>query len=452
MQSAVKDLKQETTRLGNSVTRVEAENTLLRAQVEDQAERLEDLEIYSRAHDIIVRGLPETSHAERATKSATDSSHSSLESHQSVESSILSLCNDSLLVPTMQRDILVAHRLKAGKNDKYRPVIVRFASRKIRDEVFRAKKKLSLPRVDGVNQVSPSERVYITEHLTRKNSDIFFEARKLVKSKQIASAWSYNGLTNVKLTSEAQERPIVIRSVADLQCSLSSLFGEARKLIREKKLASAWPHKGLVNVKFSTNVLEKPTVVHCVDELHSYVINIDFSDHRLVKFTIDLASQPANTVTFTARDLKKLDSYQFSELLRKSPIIVSPPASADDYVAQMDSDVITILDRLAPMRTRTKRLGARRKAEWLTPAANDAKCLSRQLERHYRASRKEEDYVKWRKAARVSVKMMNSVRSRYYGDSIRTASAEPQTMWKTVRKLLHLKPEVRTVSDKNLAV
>lgn len=269
IQTAVKDLKQESTRLGNTVARVEAENQLLRSQVEDQAVRLEDLEIYSRSHDIIVRGLPESSSAERATASATDSSNLSSNSYQSVENSILALCNNTLSVPTTPKDILVAHRLKAGKNDKFRPVIVRFASRKIRDDIYRAKKKLFQPRDNEQRQDGQHVRVYITEHLTRKNSDVYFEARNLVKAKRLAFAWTYNGLTNVKLSSDVQEKPTVIRSAEDLQCIQSSLFVEARRLMHEKKLTAAWPHKGLLNVKFTSSVLEKHTVIRCMDEFNA---------------------------------------------------------------------------------------------------------------------------------------------------------------------------------------
>ena len=175
------------------------------------------------------------------------------------------------------------------------------------------------------------------------------------------------------------------------------------------------------------------------------VINIDFTDHRLIKFKLDVMKPVAQSITFTSRDLSKLDMNQVNKLLSSSPISVSPPDDVDDYVAQLDSDVLTILDKLAPLQTRTKRAPSRRKAAWYTPAAHVAKTLSRKLERHYKSTGKEEDYVKWRKAARASVKEMNTARSQYYSDTVREA-VSPQHMWKTVQMLLRVKPRAITQS------
>ena len=136
----------------------------------------------------------------------------SSESYASVEASVLKLCNETLSVPVDPREISVAHRLKAGKNDKYRPVIVRFTNRRVRDEVLRAKKKLIVPRNNMTTDSARAEKVFISEHLTRNVSILFFEARKLVKEKKIASAWTHKGLVNIKHTTDAQEKPTVIRA------------------------------------------------------------------------------------------------------------------------------------------------------------------------------------------------------------------------------------------------
>jgi hypothetical protein len=132
-----------------------------------------------------------------------------------VESSVLQLCNDTLGIEVSSKDISVAHRLKAGKNDRYRPIIVRFASRKVRDEIFRAKRKLFAPRDRDGSSSGNTEKIYISEHLTRGVSNIFFEARKMVRDKRLASAWTHKGLVNVKYSAEANEKPTVIRALAD---------------------------------------------------------------------------------------------------------------------------------------------------------------------------------------------------------------------------------------------
>ena len=94
----------------------------------------------------------------------------------------LEFLNTSMSVKVQSQDISVAHRLKAGPRDKTRPLIVRFVNRKVRNEVHRSKKKL---------KDIPSNEIYISEHLNKSTSDLFYSARKMVK--RIAAAWTQNG-------------------------------------------------------------------------------------------------------------------------------------------------------------------------------------------------------------------------------------------------------------------
>ena len=48
---------------------------------------------------------------------------------------------------------------------------------------------------------------------------------------------------------------------------VAALFFDAHKLIRENKLGSAWTHKRLVNVKFTKEQSEKPTIMRCLANL-----------------------------------------------------------------------------------------------------------------------------------------------------------------------------------------
>ena len=194
------------------VLEVKAECGRLKGVVEDQGRRLEEMETYSRAHDLIIRGLPESTYAAIATDSAAMAS--AADSSASVETAVLNLCNDRLSIPVKLRDISVAHRLKAGKNDTCRPIIVRFTSRRVRDEVFRAKKRLFTPRDSSDGNTAP--KVFISEHLTKNATNLFYEARKLVRDKKLTAAWSHKGLINVKFTANVNEKPKVVRCVADL--------------------------------------------------------------------------------------------------------------------------------------------------------------------------------------------------------------------------------------------
>jgi hypothetical protein len=135
-----------------------------------------------------------------------------VESHVAVTSTVVAFFNDVLHVDVAPSDISTAHRMKAGPKDATRPVIIRFSSRRVRDAVFRAKKCLK-------NQTKP---IYISEHLTKANSDLFFGSRKLLKKKKIYSTWTQNGLVYVKSSADASSRPVLVKCHADLN-SLSIL-------------------------------------------------------------------------------------------------------------------------------------------------------------------------------------------------------------------------------------
>ena len=110
------------------------------------------------------------------------------------------------------RDIAVTHRLRKGKTDTHRPIIVRFTSRKARDDVLRAKKRLFAFCADR----SSADRIYISEHLTTGVAKLYFEARRLVKEKKLFSTWTRNGLVNCKFTDSPAEKITIARSLADL--------------------------------------------------------------------------------------------------------------------------------------------------------------------------------------------------------------------------------------------
>src|SRR5207248_3851333 len=102
------------------------------------------------------------------------------ESNSSVENTVLEFFRNELHVDISPDDISIAHRLRVGARDSVRPVIVRFNNRKARNKVYSAKSQLK----------NSGKRIFINEHLTKMNSDIFFEARKLVREKKIFAAWT----------------------------------------------------------------------------------------------------------------------------------------------------------------------------------------------------------------------------------------------------------------------
>lgn len=203
--ASVGDLKRETAQLQERNKQLETKNKVL-------SDRLTALEQYSRQDNLIIRGLPEQSMAERATSSPDVHDSSTLaDTHQSVEESVLKLCRETLGISIEPRDISVAHRLKPGSKDRFRPVIVKFATRRIRNMVYQAKKHLR-----GTPENRSSNGIYISEHLTKETADLFFEARKMVKEKRIFAAWTQNCQVHIRMSADPTSRAIIVKNRADL--------------------------------------------------------------------------------------------------------------------------------------------------------------------------------------------------------------------------------------------
>ena len=203
------DVKQANDLLQNQVGLLKRENDGLRQQMTSQTSRIEALETYSRLDNPIVKGLPEQSYAERGSPAANHADDTqSATSHLAVESTVLSFIRDRLHVECSPSDISTAHRIKAGPKDTIRPIIVRFTNRRVRDNVYRAKKQLK-----ATKSTAP---VFISEHLTKSAADLFYEARKLLRAKKIHSAWSQNGQVRVKFDNGPTTKPSIIKCRDDL--------------------------------------------------------------------------------------------------------------------------------------------------------------------------------------------------------------------------------------------
>jgi exosome complex exonuclease DIS3/RRP44 len=76
---------------------------------------------------------------------------------------------------------------------------VKFATYKVRDNVFRSKKNLK-----DVNTAQPDEsgqgrmKVFINEDLTKKRSTLLWNARKMKKDQKIQDCWTWDGTVLVK--------------------------------------------------------------------------------------------------------------------------------------------------------------------------------------------------------------------------------------------------------------
>jgi len=130
-------------------------------------------------------------YAEKATADSVPGTSPTAVSHESVESTFINSCRDSLNVSISRDAISTAHRMKSGPKDMVRPIIVRFTNRRIRDEVYRARKLLKRNFTHSTQSPNTSRNtphdqqpIYISEHLTKPSSELFYLARKLLCDKK----------------------------------------------------------------------------------------------------------------------------------------------------------------------------------------------------------------------------------------------------------------------------
>ena len=100
----------------------------------------------------------------------------------------------NLKVKIKKHDIYICHRLrKSSPTDiRARPMIVRFSKRRTSSEVLAAKANLK------------NSHIYVNEHLTKNAGKLFASARRRVKYKSLAGAWTRNGKLHVRLNDGKQ--------------------------------------------------------------------------------------------------------------------------------------------------------------------------------------------------------------------------------------------------------
>jgi cell division protein FtsB len=176
---------------------------------------LDEIELYSRRDDLIIHGLGAESYSDASSSSAGPVTGGAGISNVATEEMVVKFCRDSLGVHVTNEDISVAHRLPTKTNRSTSgsqgplmpaPIIVRFTRRRIRDAVFGAKKQLKNTRPG----------VFINEHLTPRNAELYRQARLLVKQKKLVSAWTYNCQIFIKDSEMTDARSIKVNCLLDM--------------------------------------------------------------------------------------------------------------------------------------------------------------------------------------------------------------------------------------------
>lgn len=176
------------------VQELREQNQELRDQNQSQAQkivtlenRVDQLEAYTRRDNVIISGLV-TQHrsyarvAEGAVKNGEDESE---EECASLEDQVVSFLEEKHIKIDKDR-ISACHALGRRSKDTPPNIIIRFSNRKEKIRLLQQGKKLS------------GTKVFINEHLTRKNAGIARYARNLRSNKHIEGTWTKDGLVFVK--------------------------------------------------------------------------------------------------------------------------------------------------------------------------------------------------------------------------------------------------------------
>lgn len=171
------------------------------------------------------------------------------------------------------------------------------------------------------------------------------------------------------------------------------------------------------------------------------------SDHDLVTGQIATRTRPPRCVqTYSFRNMKHVDWNQFRSDLNSSELFSAPANTADSFADQIDTVVTELLDNHCPVQKRSKFTSARRDNRWLSAESTLYKRHRRRLERQWRKSKNQDDYIAYRKACRITNHAILESRRNYYSDKINAAEKDPRRRWAAIRDVLHQteSPDVMT--------
>ena len=189
LNTTVEDLKMTIKKKDRAIERLQWENQCNSEELETLKIKLDQLEQQNYEKNLRIVGMPD---------------HESSEDEE--KKNIVDFAKNTLKLKLKTTDITEVQRM-GKKSDKKpsRDLIVKFRRRSVRDNFYKERK---------TTLENPSPKVYVNEHLTSYRSNLFFAARKLVKSKKIHSTWSQHG--NILIRRDETDKPKQLHSHKDL--------------------------------------------------------------------------------------------------------------------------------------------------------------------------------------------------------------------------------------------
>ena len=157
------------------------------------------------------------------------------------------------------------------------------------------------------------------------------------------------------------------------------------------------------------------------------------SDHNTVCCPIQIVKPPLETTTINYRKLKSIHLEDFKQDLAKEVSLVDLLQPLDDLVLKYDSTLNMLVNKHAPLRTRT--IVKRPEQPWFNDELRDAKISKRRCERKWRKSKDEADKWLFKKARNKLVHQLETSRNTFYTDKINACEGDTKKLFNIINDL-----------------
>ena len=182
--------------LESRVAPLESEISYLKEENRILAQKVDDLEMYSRRNCIRVAGVPE---------SEEDTTKAILEIAEAVE------------VPLDKSDIAVSHRVGKSTIGKPRQIIARITNYDLKHKLLKSNKTLKM-RVEDKEKppLTKFKNVSISQDLTKERNNAAYEARQLVRAGLAKLTFIWDGKIFIISNNDVKHKVQTVRDVQEL--------------------------------------------------------------------------------------------------------------------------------------------------------------------------------------------------------------------------------------------
>ena len=164
------------------------------------------------------------------------------------------------------------------------------------------------------------------------------------------------------------------------------------------------------------------------------------SDHFCVTCTLDLKTMPLETKTVSFRKIKDINIDDLRFDLRATLGDVQLTQDPDNLVKCYDTALRSVLDKHAPMQTKTVVLKS--KSPWYDNDLQVAKQARRRHERAYHKNPTPDNMMSYKSALSSMNRMLRKKKEEYYTTKISTNAGNPKQLFKIVKEIANTQATV----------